>query len=71
MYLILHRVYIQNYDDPKDEFFTTYTLIITHNILRVSRSEASQKNNYSENYVMAKFRMILEPDLPQDISMKV
>jgi hypothetical protein len=41
------------------------------NILRFSRSETSQKNFYSENSAMTKFRMIPEPELAQAISPKL
>ena len=70
-YPILHRVYLQIYDDPEDELFTTYTLLIYVNIIWSSGSETLHKNFYSENSAMTQFRKIPEPYLVQVVSPKV
>jgi hypothetical protein len=70
-YPILHRVYLQIYDDPEAEIFTKDTLLISINSLWSSGSEKLQKKNYSENSTMNQFRMIPERYLVQDVSPKV
>ena len=70
-YPIFHRVYLQIYDDPKDEHFTIDTLLISVNLLWRSGSEMLQKLFYSKNSIMTHFRMIPEPYLVQAISTKL
>jgi hypothetical protein len=55
----------------KLNFFTTDTLLISVNSLRILGSEMLQKNVYRENFAMTQLRMIPEPYLTQTISMKV
>ena len=64
-------MYIQIYDDPEAEHFTTDTLLIDVNGLHSSMSETLQKLFYSENSTMTHFRMIPEPYLVQAISLKL
>jgi hypothetical protein len=63
-------VYIQIYDDPEAEIFTTDTLLIFVNILQSTRSEMLHKCFYSENSAMTQFRMIPEPYLVQAVSLE-
>ena len=70
-YPIFRKVYLKMYDDPEDEIFTTYTLLISVNILKISGSETLQKMYYSENSAMTHFMMIPEPYLSQAISLKL
>ena len=70
-YLILHKVYLQIYDDPEAKFFTTDTFLISINILQILGSETLHKKIYSKNSAMTHFRMIPEPYLAQDVSLKV
>jgi hypothetical protein len=64
-------VYLQIYDDPEDEISTTDTLLIYENSLWSLGSETLQKKFYSENSAMTQFRMIPEPYLTKDVSLKV
>jgi hypothetical protein len=64
-------VYLQIYDDPEDERFTTDKKIISVNGPWSLGSETLQKMFYSENAAKTHFRMIPEPYLVQDISLKV
>ena len=64
-------MYLQSYDDPKAERFTTNTLQISINSLPSLGSETLRKHFYSENYAMTHFRMIPEPYLVQAISLKL
>jgi hypothetical protein len=53
-------VYLQIYDDPEAEMFTTDKKIISINGPWSSGSETLQKTFYSENSVKTHFRMIPE-----------
>jgi hypothetical protein len=64
-------VYLQIYDDPESEIFTTAVILISVNGLRSAGSETLQKKFYSENSAMTHFRMIPEPYLVQAVSPKV
>jgi hypothetical protein len=64
-------VYIQIYDDPEYEIFTTDKKLISVNGPLSSGSETLQKIFYSENSEKTHFRMIPEPYLVQAISPKV
>jgi hypothetical protein len=46
---IFHGVYLQKYNDPQDEFFTTYTWICFLNGISIPWSESLYKKIYSEN----------------------
>jgi hypothetical protein len=63
-------VYIQIYDDPEAEIFTTDALLISVNFLQSSGSATLHKKIYSENSTMTHFRMIPEPYLVQVVSPK-
>jgi hypothetical protein len=64
-------VYLQIYDDPEAESFTTDKKLISVNGPQSSGSETLQKIFYSENVAKTHFRMIPEPYLAQAISPKV
>jgi hypothetical protein len=64
-------VYLQIYDDPKAEIFTTDKKLISVNGPWSSGSEMLQKFFYSENFAKTHFRMIPELYLVQAISQKV
>jgi hypothetical protein len=64
-------VYLQIYDDPESEIFTTAVVIISVNVLQSVGYETLQKKFYSENSAMTHFRMIPEPYLVQAVSPKV
>ena len=70
-YPILHRVYLQIWDDLEAKRFTKYTLIIFVNSLWRSGSETLQKKNYRQNSAMTQFRMIPEPYLAHSVYPKV
>jgi hypothetical protein len=56
-------VYLQIYDDPEAEIFTTDKKLIYVNVPQSSGSETLQKFFYSENVTKTHFRMIPEPYL--------
>jgi hypothetical protein len=56
-------VYLQIYDDPEAEIFTTDKKLIFVNGPQSSGSEMLQKFFYSENVAKTDFRMIPEPYL--------
>jgi hypothetical protein len=56
-------VYLQIFDDPEAEIFTTYKKIIYVNGPQGSGSEILHKKFYSENLAKTHFRMIPEPYL--------
>ena len=64
-------MYLQIYDYPEAKIFTTDTLLIYVNGLRISGSETLHKKIYSENSAMTHFRMIPEPYIVQAVSPKV
>ena len=64
-------MYLQIYDEPEAEIFTTGTLLISVNILRILGFEMLQKSFYSENSAMTHVRMIPEPYLLQAVFAKV
>ena len=70
-YPILHRVYLQIYDDPESEIFTTYTILFFVNGIHIVGFEMLQKIFYRETSSMTQFKMIPEPYLVQAVSLKV
>jgi hypothetical protein len=64
-------VYLQIYDDPEAESFTTDKKLISVNDPWSSGSETLQKFFYSENVAKTHFRMIPEPYLVPAVSPKV
>ena len=64
-------MYLQIYDDPEAEIFTTDKKLISVNGPQISGSETLHKKIYSENSTMTHFRMIPEPYIVQDISLKL
>jgi hypothetical protein len=64
-------VYLQIYDDPEAESFTTDKKLISVNGPQISGSETLQKFFYSENVAKTHFRMIPEPYLVPAVSPKV
>jgi hypothetical protein len=68
---IYPRTYLQIYDDPEDEIFTTDKKLIFVNGPQISGSETLPKMFYSENSAKTHFRMIPEPYLVQAIYPKV
>ena len=64
-------MYLQIYDDPEVEIFTTDKKLIYVNYVQREGSETLQKRFYSENSSMTHFRMIPEPYLVQAVSPKV
>jgi hypothetical protein len=64
-------VYIQIYDDPEAEIFTTYKKLIYVNDPWRLGPETLQNFFYSKNAAKTHFRMIPEPYLVQAISPKV
>jgi hypothetical protein len=56
-------VYLQIYDDPEAEIFTTDKKLISVNGPQSLGSETLQKIFYSENVAKTHFRMIPEPYL--------
>jgi hypothetical protein len=70
-YPILHKVYLQIYDDPDAELFYTDKILIYVNFLRSSGSETLQKFFYRKNSTMTHFRMIPEPYIVPDVSKKL
>jgi hypothetical protein len=64
-------VYIQIYDDPEAEIFTTDKKLIFVNGPQILGSEMLQKSFYRQNVAKSHFRMIPEPYLVQAISPKV
>jgi hypothetical protein len=57
--LVFHGLFLQKYSEPEPKIFTTCTMKFSLSLHKISLSENSQKNSYSENSKMTHLKLNL------------